>query len=118
MPAQATRRHGVEPRASPDVDEKSQIQALDRSQPMLPMRPGQSTQRSHDYTRHGTTSVFAALDVATSHVISQYYPRHLRRNRCCADAAEFRRFLDRSEANVPRHLDVHRVMSRKSSESR
>ena len=84
------------------VDEKSQIQALDRSQPMLPMRLGQPTRRSHDYTRHGTTSLFAALDVATGRVIGQCYPRHR--------AAEFRRFLDQIEANVPADLDVHLVM--------
>ena len=84
------------------VDEKSQIQALDRSQPMLPMRPGQPARRSHDYTRHGTTSLFAALDVATGRVIGQCYPRHR--------AAEFRRFLDQIEANVPADLDVHLVM--------
>jgi hypothetical protein len=53
------------------VDEKSQIQALDRSQPMLPMRPGQPTRRSHDYIRHGTTSLFAALDIATGKVIGK-----------------------------------------------
>jgi transposase len=58
------------------VDEKSQIQALDRSQPMLPMRPGQPARRSHDYTRHGTTSLFAALDIATGRVIGKCYPRH------------------------------------------
>lgn len=84
------------------VDEKSQIQALDRSQPMLPMRPGQPARRSHDYTRHGTTSLFAALDVATGRVIGECYPRHR--------APEFRRFLDRIEAAVPRDLDVHLVM--------
>jgi transposase len=84
------------------VDEKSQIQALDRSQPMLPMRPGQPARRSHDYVRHGTTSLFAALDIATGHVIGKCYPRHR--------AAEFRRFLDEIEANVPRNLDVHLVM--------
>ena len=84
------------------VDEKSQIQALDRSQPMLPMRPGQPARRSHDYTRHGTTSLFAALDVATGRVIGECYPRHR--------AAEFRRFLDQIEANVPADLDVHLVM--------
>ena len=105
----------VEPRGSPDLDEKSQIQALYRSQPMLPMRPGQPARRSHDDTRHGTTSLFAALDIATGHVIGECCPRHLRRNTCFADAAEFRRFLDRIEANVPRNLDVHLVMSRKSS---
>jgi len=84
------------------VDEKSQIQALDRSQPMLPMRPGQPARRSHDYRRHGTTSLFAALDIATGRVISKCYGRHR--------AAEFRRFLDEVEAAVPRGLDVHLVM--------
>ena len=84
------------------VDEKSQIQALDRSQPMLPMRPGQAARRTHDYTRHGTTSLFAALDVASGRVIGKCYPRHR--------AREFRRFLDEIEANVPRGLDVHLVM--------
>ena len=84
------------------VDEKSQIQALDRSQPMLPMRPGQPARRSHDYTRHGTTSLFAALDIATGRVIGKCYTRHR--------AAEFRKFLDEIEASVPRDLDVHLVM--------
>ena len=84
------------------VDEKSQIQALDRSQPMLPLRPGQAARCTHDYTRHGTTSLFAALDIATGRVIGQCYPRHR--------AVEFRRVLDQIEANVPRDLDVHLVM--------
>lgn len=84
------------------VDEKSQIQALDRSQPVLPMRPGQPARRSHDYTRHGTTSLFAALDIATGRIIGECYPRHR--------AAEFCRFLDRIEANVPRDLEVHLIM--------
>lgn len=84
------------------VDEKSQIQALDRSQPLLPMRPGQTARRSHDYKRHGTTSLFAALDIATGHVIGKCFPRHR--------ATEFRRFLDEIEANVPKELDVHLVM--------
>jgi transposase len=84
------------------VDEKSQIQALDRSQPMLPMRPGQVARRTHDYKRHGTTSLFAALDIATGRVIGRCFPRHR--------AAEFRRFLDEIEAAVPRDLDVHLVM--------
>jgi transposase len=84
------------------VDEKSQIQALDRSQPMLPMRPGQPARRSHDYKRHGTTSLFAALDIATGHVIGKCYPRHR--------ATEFRKFLDEIEANVPKDLEVHLVM--------
>lgn len=84
------------------VDEKSQIQALDRSQPMLPMRPGQAGRRTHDYKRHGITSLFAALDVATGRVIGECYPRHR--------ATEFRRFLDKIEASVPDDLDVHLVM--------
>ena len=84
------------------VDEKSQIQALDRSQPMLPMRPGQAARRSHDYKRHGVTSLFAALDLAPGHVIGKCFPRHR--------AAEFRKFLDEIEANVPSDLDVHLVM--------
>ncbi len=84
------------------VDEKSQIQALDRSQPMLPMRPGQVERRSHDYKRHGTTSLFAALDVATGKIIGQCFPRHRSR--------EFRKFLDCIEDNVPDDLDIHIVM--------
>lgn len=84
------------------VDEKSQIQALDRSQPMLPMRPGQAARHSHDYKRHGTTSLFAALDVATGRVIGKCYGRHR--------AKEFRKFLDEIEAAVPGGLDVHLVM--------
>jgi transposase len=84
------------------VDEKSQIQALDRSQPMLPMRPGQAARRSHDYKRHGTTSLFAALDIATGAIIGKCYARHR--------AKEFRAFLDEIEANVPKGLDVHLVM--------
>ena len=84
------------------VDEKSQIQALDRSQPMLPMRPGQPARRSHDYKRYGTTSLFAALDIATGAVIGKCYARHR--------AREFRKFLDEIEAAVPGDLDVHLVM--------
>jgi transposase len=84
------------------VDEKSQIQALDRSQPLLPMRPGQVERRTHDYIRHGTTSLFAALDIATGRVIGKCYPRHR--------ATEFRRFLDEIEKTVPDDLDVHLVM--------
>jgi transposase len=84
------------------VDEKSQIQALDRSQPLLPMRPGQVERRTHDYTRHGTTSLFAALDTATGRVIGKCYPRHR--------ATEFRHFLDEIEKAVPDDLDVHLVM--------
>ncbi len=84
------------------VDEKSQIQALDRSQPLLPMRPGQVERRTHDYTRHGTTSLFAALDIATGRVIGKCSPRHR--------ATEFRRFLDEIEKAVPDDLEVHLVM--------
>ena len=83
------------------VDEKSQIQALDRTQP-VPMRPGQVERRSHDYTRHGTTSLFAALDIATGAVIGRCYPQHR--------SSEFRRFLDQVEAAVPAGLDIHLVM--------
>src|SRR5512144_171850 len=84
------------------VDEKSQIQALDRSQPLLPMRPGQVERRTHDYTRHGTTSLFAALDIATGAVIGRCYRKHR--------SSEFRNFLDQIEASVPTDLDVHLVM--------
>jgi transposase len=84
------------------VDEKSQIQALDRTQPLLPMRPGQPERRSHDYTRHGTLSLFAALDVATGKVIGKCYERHR--------SAEFLKFLREIEANVPGDLDIHLVM--------
>jgi transposase len=83
------------------VDEKSQIQALDRSQAVFPMRPGQPERRSHDYARHGTTSLFAALDIATGAVIGQCYP--------CHRAEEFRQFLDEIEVRVPRDLDVHLI---------
>jgi transposase len=84
------------------VDEKSQIQALDRSQPLLPMRPGQVERRSHDYRRHGTTSLFAALDVKTGQVLGQTRRRHR--------ALEFRAFLDRIDHAVPTDLDVHLVI--------
>jgi transposase len=84
------------------VDEKSQVQALDRTQPLLPMRPGQAERRTHDYTRHGTTSLFAALDVAAGTVIGKCMRRHR--------AQEFRRFLDEVERNVPADLDIHLVM--------
>src|SRR5487761_1682684 len=83
------------------VDEKSQIQALERTAPLLPMRPGQAERRAHDYLRHGTTSLFAALDTRTGKVISQMHRRHR--------SAEFRRFLDTIEDNVPPELDVHLV---------
>jgi transposase len=84
------------------VDEKSQIQALDRTQPMLPLRPGQLERRTHDYKRHGTTSLFAALELKTSRVIGQLHRRHR--------SQEFRRFLDTIDANVPAEVDVHIVL--------
>jgi transposase len=84
------------------VEEKSQIQALERTAPLLPMRPGQAERRAHDYLRHGTTSLFAALDTKTGKLISQLQRRHR--------SLEFRKFLDTIEANVPAELDVHLVM--------
>jgi len=84
------------------VDEKSQIQALERTAPLLPMRPGQAERRAHDYLRHGTTSLFAALDTSTGKVISLLQRRHR--------SVEFRRFLDTIDASVPPQLDVHLVM--------
>src|SRR3984885_15368881 len=80
------------------VDEKSQIQALDRSQPLLPMRPGQVERRTHDYTRLGTLSLFAALDAATGKVIGRCYPRHRGR--------EFLSFLREIERHVPPELEA------------
>ena len=84
------------------VDEKSQIQALDRTQPRLPLRPGQWERRTHDYQRHGTTSRFAALEWKTRKVIAQLKRRHR--------SLEFRQFLDRIEAQVPAGLDVHIIV--------
>jgi len=84
------------------VDEKSQIQALDRTQPLLPLRPGQAERRTHDYKRHGTTSLFAALELKTSHVIGQLHRRHR--------SSEFRQFLDVIEVNVPAGLEAHIIL--------
>ncbi len=84
------------------VDEKPQIQALDRTQPLLPMRPGQVERRTFDYKRHGTTTLFAALNAKTSDVITPFHQRHR--------ATEFRAFLDLIDAQVPRALDVHIIM--------
>ena len=84
------------------VDEKSQIQALDRKQPILPMRPGQIERRTHDYSRHGTTSLFAALNVKTGEVIGECHRRHR--------AVEFRKFLDRIDKAVPESLDIHMIL--------
>jgi len=89
------------------VDEKSQIQALDRTQPLLPMAQGVPERRSHDYVRHGTTSLFAALDVATGKVIGEIHRRHR--------AEEFRKFLDTVDRNVPARLDVHLILDNLST---
>jgi transposase len=89
------------------IDEKSQIQALDRTQPLLPMRPGQAERHTHDYKRHGITSLFAALNVATGHIIGKCLPRHR--------AREFRRFLDLVERNVPDDLDIHLIIDNAST---
>lgn len=84
------------------VDEKSQIQALDRTQPILPMRPGQAERRAFDYKRNGTTSLFAALDHRSGQIIGQTYRRHR--------SAEFRKFLDKIDESVPPDLDVHIIL--------
>ena len=83
------------------VDEKSQIQALARSQPALPMMPGMPEKRTHDYVRSGTTSLFAAFDISDGTVITALHRRHR--------AIEFRKFLATIDAQVPDHLDVHLV---------
>ncbi|MFB8000038.1 IS630 family transposase [Streptomyces sp. NPDC056002] len=83
------------------VDEKSQIQALDRSQPVLPMMPGMPERRTHDYLRHGITSLFAAFNIADGTVISELHRRHR--------AIEFKKFLIRIDKAVPTGLDVHLV---------
>jgi transposase len=89
------------------VDEKTQIQALDRTQPLLPMRPGQAERRTHDYERHGVTTLFAAFDVKAGTIVGKCMPRHR--------AQEFRKFLDEVERNVPANLDIHVVMDNASS---
>ena len=84
------------------VDEKSQIQALSRSQPILPMRPGQLERRTHDYKRHGVTSLFAALDIATGRVLGKCYRRHR--------SVEFLNFLKEIDQAVPAGLELHLVL--------
>jgi len=84
------------------VDEKSQIQALDRSQPILPLMPGVPERQSHDYKRHGTTSLFAALDVATGTLIGSLHARHR--------AIEFKKFLQKIDREVPAELDAHLIL--------
>ena len=81
------------------VDEKSQIQALDRSSPVLPMMPGMPERRTHDYVRHGITSLFAAFNIADGTVISELHRQHR--------AAEFRKFLATIDKTVPEGLDIH-----------
>ena len=89
------------------VDEKTGIQALDRTRPTLPMRPGQVERRTHDYVRNGITDLFAALNVATGEVIARTDSRHR--------AVEFIKFLDLIDDNVPEGLDVHVVVDNAST---
>src|SRR5437899_1141920 len=84
------------------VDEKSQIQALDRTQPILPLRPGIPERQTHDYARHGTTTLFAALNVLSGEVLGDCMPRHRHQ--------EFLRFLQRIERTTPRRLAVHLIL--------
>jgi transposase len=89
------------------VDEKSQIQALDRSAPILPMLPGTPARATHDYKRHGTSSLYAALDLTSGKVISALHSRHR--------AIEFKKFLQTIDREVPDHLDVHLVLDNSST---
>lgn len=91
------------------VDEKSQIQALERLQPVLPMVFNKPEQITHQYLRHGTTTLFAALDTATGKVIADCHPRHR--------AIEFRKFLNTIKRNVPADLDVHLIMDNYATHS-
>ncbi len=84
------------------ADEKAQIQALDRTQPILPLRPGIAERRTHDYLRHGTTNLFAALDIATGKVIGELHRRHR--------SIEFKRFLERIDHEVPADLEIHLII--------
>jgi len=89
------------------VDEKTQVQALDRTAPLLPLQPGQPERHTHDYVRHGTTSLFAALDVASGKVISRCHPRHR--------AIEFRKFLTTIDEQVPATLEIHLILDNLST---
>ena len=89
------------------VDEKSQIQALDRTQPILPLRPGLPARQTHDYTRHGTTTLFAALNVLEGHVIEACQPRHTH--------AEFLAFLDKIDRQASRRRDIHLILDNYST---
>ena len=84
------------------VDEKSEVQALDRTAPLLPMRPGQIERRTHDYRRNGTTSLFAALDTASGRVIGSCQQQHR--------SVEFIKFLNQIDAAVPQDLDIHIIL--------
>jgi transposase len=84
------------------VDEKSQIQALDRTQPLLPLRPGIPARQTHDYERHGTTTLFAALNILDGTVIGRCLPRHRH--------GEFLKFLDRIEDSTPRRREIHLIL--------
>jgi transposase len=84
------------------VDEKSQIQALDRTQPILPLRPGVPERQTHDYERHGTTTLFAALNVKAGSVIAKCQPRHRHQ--------EFINFLERIDQNTPRRIPIHLIL--------
>ena len=89
------------------VDEKTGVQALDRTAPILPLLPGTPQRATHDYTRHGTTNLYAALELASGKVISQMTARHR--------AVEFKRFLDRIDKQVPAELDVHVICDNSST---
>jgi transposase len=89
------------------VDEKTQIQALDRTQPLLPLRPGQVERRTHDYKRHGTASLYAAFDIATGKVLSRVTKR--------ANGKEFLAFLQKIEASVEEELDLHLILDNSST---
>jgi transposase len=84
------------------VDEKSQIQTLDRTQPILPLRPGLPARQTHDYERHGTTTLFAALNILEGHVIERCQARHTH--------TEFIAFLDTIERQTPRRRDIHLIL--------
>jgi DDE superfamily endonuclease len=90
------------------VDEKSQIQALDRTQPGLPIKKGRAQTMTHDYKRNGTTTLFAALDVKTGQVIGECLPRHR--------AKEFIRFLNKIDTAVDKALDLHLILDNYSTQ--
>ena len=89
------------------VDEKTQVQALDRTAPILPVLPGVPQRQTHDYTRHGTTNLYAALDLASGNVITEMTARHR--------AIEFKRFLAHIDQAVPGELGVHVICDNSST---